>query len=175
MVELCFGLRVVRLFCVFVVNLPAEHIRIAPEALYHLLGNLARQFAVFGVGEIKMLTIAMLSPAAVLIHAESFRVLLREPSGWGRRWRAKNCVDAVFRGSGDRTLQPIQVELTLAWFHATPCELAHPHHTYAGLFHQRQVRFPAGLGPLLGIPSGPQEESWRWRHSGLALEAEGNQ
>src|SRR2546426_12604058 len=101
-----------------------------------------------------MLTIAMLSPAAVLIHPQSFRILLREPGGGGRRRRAKNCVDAVFRGSGDRTLQPIQVVLTLAWFHATPCELAHPHHTYAGLFHYPQVPFPARRGPVVGIPTG---------------------
>ena len=70
---------------------------------------------------------------ALLIYAQRLWIFLRKPRRRSRGGSANHAVEAMFRGSSDRPIQPVEIVLTFA----------HAHHVDSGLLHQGEVGVPA--------------------------------
>ena len=86
LLELRFGIRIERDVGIFVVDLPAQYVRIVAETLGQLFGDLARKFPILGIGEVELLPIAMFQAVAFFIDAQGLGIFLGEPS---RRSRSR--------------------------------------------------------------------------------------
>src|ERR1700722_16000713 len=111
--KLCLGSFSITLIGVFVVNLPADHIRVMTERLGHLLRDPPTQFAILGVAPVELLAISVPVLPAVFHGAQSLRILLCKPSWRCGRWRAHHNRDVMPLRCTHGVLEPFQMKLAL--------------------------------------------------------------
>ncbi len=117
------GVGVVGLARVFVVDLPADHVRVMAEALRELLVHFADEALVAIAVPVVMVAGGAGVLLAVGFSDEDVGVSRSHPYRWGGARRTENDVDAVFAGEIDGALKPIQVRICLrpvrAWSRRT--------------------------------------------------------
>ncbi len=163
LLELRLGIGIERDVGILIVDLPAQHVGIVSETLGQLFGDFARKFAIFGIGEVELLPISVFGAVAFFVDPQRLGIFLRKPGRRGRGGSANHAVDAVFRGSSDGPIQPVEIVLTFAGLHAAPGKFAHAHHVDSGLLHQSEVGVPSRLWPLFRVPGGSHHDGRRGR------------
>jgi hypothetical protein len=124
----------------------------------HLLGDVVRELEIFGIGEGKVLAIAMFGAAAVFVDAEGLRIFGGEPCGRRGGGCAEDDADVVFGGEGDGAVEPAEVVVALRGLHGAPGKFADTDDVDVSGFHEREVVIPLGFGPLLWIPGSAEEQ-----------------
>ena len=158
LMELAAGFIVIRHqgVAVFVVNLPAHHVRIVSKTQGELLCDFSAELAVDGRRRRSVRAIAMRYALAIRFSAENFRMLLRKPCRGSSRWSSYDTDDMVLGGSSNRALQPIEVVVSFGRLIAAPRKLGDAHDFDIGGLHQAEIFVPPRLRPLLRIPSCPE-------------------
>src|SRR6185437_2541340 len=155
-------LRIERDLEIFVIDLPADHIRIVSEALRHAAGDVAGQLTIFRIVPIELLAIAMFFLATILVGAQRLWIFLRQPGGWRCSGRAKHGVDAALSGFIDGAFQPVKFVVAFGRLHRAPCKFADADEMDPGFLHQIKIDGPARLRPALRIPGSTEQYRWRW-------------
>lgn len=90
--------------------------------------------------------------------------------GKPRRWRISGCADddsdVVLLCETDGACEPVEIVMTLRRFECAPGKFTHPNYVQVSIFHELQVRFPARLWPLLGIPGCTEQQG---RNVGIGI------
>ena len=147
-----------RVLGVFVVDLPADDVRVVAETRRHLLDDLATQLAILRARIGKLPPRPVFHTLAAFGHAQRLGIFRREPCRRRIRWRAEHHDQVMRAGGVDRALEPVKRVAALARLHAAPRKLTDAHHPEACFLHQCEIGIPARLRPLLGIPRGAEHE-----------------
>ena len=151
-VELAPRARIEGLLSVFIADLPADHIWIVSEAMRELLRDGRAEDAIFRVRVVELPATAVLGAAARGIDAERLGMSGGEPCGGRVGGSADDNLNVMLFRQPDRALKPVQVVAALRRLQCAPGKLAHANDVKVCILHQLEVRVPARLRPLFGIP-----------------------
>ena len=160
LLELGTGVWAVAFVADFVVELPGDHVGVVAEASRHLRGDLGDQVAVFGIGEVELLAVAVRVLAAVFHDAEGAGIGGREPCRGCRAGGAEDDGDAMLFCSADGVGEPVQLVVAFGGLHAAPGKLTDARKGDVGVLHELEVGVPAGFRPLLWIPGRAKQKGW---------------
>ncbi len=134
-----------------IIDLPADDIWVAPVAGSHRRNNLLGVLAITRAVGAVMSPRSIAQAASLDINREDIRVCPAQPGWWRCCWRAENDLQPLFSQHIDRSIEPVPVELALAWFHNCPGKFCDPHKRYPSLFHELGIQRPALLRPVFGV------------------------
>ena len=143
---------------VFVVDLPADDVRVVPIVLRHLLRNAAAEFAVLGRGGRSVCAASVLHALAVHFHAKRFRIFESEPRRRRGGGRSHNRNNVVLCGERDGAVKPLKFEMAFGRFHSAPRKFRNANGANVRGFHQLQIFFPSRFRPLFRIPRNAHEQ-----------------
>src|SRR3546814_6429262 len=104
----------------------------------HLDRDAAREIAIALAGEGELTPSAMRRAAPVLIDAQRIGIFLRQPRRRRGAGRAEDDHETVPLGSGDRAIEPGEIELALLALHPAPGEFAEAHGVEPGRLHRSE-------------------------------------